>query len=66
MSKNYFIRMEDVAPYHPANHHGTSNYRLISEETVGARHVEMLIGIIEKNHRVAACASRHRTDLLPA
>jgi quercetin dioxygenase-like cupin family protein len=50
MSKNYFIRMEDVAPYHPANHHGTSNYRLISEETVGARHVEMLIGIIEKNH----------------
>jgi mannose-6-phosphate isomerase-like protein (cupin superfamily) len=35
---------------HPGNHHPTSNYRLISKETVGANHVEMLIGIIEKNH----------------
>jgi quercetin dioxygenase-like cupin family protein len=49
MKRNYFVRMEDVQPYHPANHHGTSNYRLISEETVGARHVELLIGVIEKN-----------------
>ncbi|MBP6019315.1 MAG: cupin domain-containing protein [Burkholderiaceae bacterium] len=49
MKKSHFIRMEDVTPYQPANHHGTNNYRLISEETVGAKHVEMLIGIIEKN-----------------
>ena len=50
MSKSHFIRMEDVEPYHPANHHGTSNYRLISPETVGAKHLEVLIGVIEKNH----------------
>lgn len=49
MKKPYFIRMEDVAPYSPANHGGTNNYRVISDETVGARHVEVLIGVIEKN-----------------
>ena len=49
MTKSCVIRMEDVTPYHPANHHGTSNYRLISEETVGAKQVEVLIGVIQKN-----------------
>ena len=49
MTKKYFIRMEDVEPYSPANHHGTNNYRVISEETVGAKHVEVLIGVIEKD-----------------
>lgn len=48
MSKKYFIRMEDVEPYSPANHHGTNNYRVISEETVGAKHLEVLVGVIEK------------------
>lgn len=49
MSKSMFVRMEDVVPYHPSNHHGTSNYRLISKETVGAKRVEVLIGVIEKD-----------------
>lgn len=46
---NYFIRMEDVQPYSPANHHGTHNYRVICDTTVGAKKMEVLIGVIEKN-----------------
>jgi quercetin dioxygenase-like cupin family protein len=44
----YHIRQSDVAPYSPANHHGTRNYRLIGQETVGAKRVEMLIGEVER------------------
>jgi quercetin dioxygenase-like cupin family protein len=47
-SKRYFVRPADVTPYHPANHTGTTNYRLIGPETVGAKGVEVLIGVIEK------------------
>lgn len=49
MKKKYFINMDDVVPYSPANHEGTNNYRIISDETVGAKKVEVLIGVIEKN-----------------
>ena len=44
----YHIRQSDVAPYSPANHVGTRNYRLIGRETVGAKQLEMLIGEIER------------------
>ena len=43
----YFINAAEVPAYHPANHTGTVNRRLISSETVGARHVEVLLGVIE-------------------
>lgn len=49
MPPAYVIRPEDVTPYSPANHHGTTNYRLISEQTVGAKHLEVLLGVIEKD-----------------
>ncbi|APR97295.1 hypothetical protein PATSB16_39610 [Pandoraea thiooxydans] len=49
MSSKYFVRLSDVPGYHPANHHGTTNRRLISPDTVGARHMEILHGTIEKN-----------------
>ena len=49
MQRSYVVRPEDVTPYSPANHHGTTNYRLISKETVGAEHLEVLLGVIEKN-----------------
>jgi len=50
MSKpSWIIREQDVEGYSPANHHGTVNRRLISAQTVGARHVEVLVGTIEKN-----------------
>lgn len=44
---HWIIREQDVEGYSPANHHGTVNRRLISRDTVGARHVEMLLGTIE-------------------
>jgi quercetin dioxygenase-like cupin family protein len=44
----YHIRQSDVAPYSPANHHGTKNYRLIGKDTVGAKQVEVLIGEVER------------------
>lgn len=44
----YFVNQGSVAPYHPANHTGTTNYRLIGPETVGANQVEVVLGVIEK------------------
>jgi quercetin dioxygenase-like cupin family protein len=46
---NYFIREQEVAGYHPANHSGTTNRRLIGPDTVGSKQVEVLLGVIEKN-----------------
>jgi quercetin dioxygenase-like cupin family protein len=43
MSK-YRVRQSEVAPYSPANHTGTRNFRLIGPETVGAKQLEVLIG----------------------
>ena len=40
----------DVTPYHPANHTGTRNQRLICRDTVGATHLEVLLGVIERDH----------------
>jgi mannose-6-phosphate isomerase-like protein (cupin superfamily) len=44
----YFVRESDITGYHPANHTGTLNKRLIGPETVGARHLEVLVGHIQK------------------
>jgi quercetin dioxygenase-like cupin family protein len=44
----YHVRQADVAPYSPANHDGTRNFRMIGPETVGAKQVEMLIGEVER------------------
>ena len=44
----YFVRPGDVPPYHPANHTGTTNRRLIGPANVGARNVEVVLGVIEK------------------
>lgn len=44
----WLVREADVPGYHPANHTGTLNRRLISPETVGARGVEVLLGVIDK------------------
>jgi uncharacterized RmlC-like cupin family protein len=44
MKSRYLVRQSDVKPYSPANHTGTSNFRMIGPESVGAKQVEMLIG----------------------
>jgi len=46
---NWIIRESDIPGYHPANHTGTLNRRLIGRDTVGATGVEVLLGVIEKN-----------------
>ena len=46
----YVVRSEDVVAYQPANHTGTVNRRLIGPETVGAKQVELVLGIIEKGN----------------
>ncbi|MEN3295756.1 MAG: hypothetical protein V7642_5009 [Burkholderiales bacterium] len=47
-SPTYFISTEEVEGYHPANHVGTLNRRIIGRETVGARHLEVVHGTIQK------------------
>lgn len=48
MTQRYFVRPGDVVAYHPANHTGTTNRRLIGAETVGARQLEVVHGTVEK------------------
>ena len=48
MAQRYFVRAADVPPYHPANHTGTTNRRLIGPDNVGARNVEVVLGVIER------------------
>jgi len=44
----YLVRADEVKAYHPANHTGTVNRRLIGPETVGARQIEVVLGVVEK------------------
>ena len=44
----YFVHAQDVPPYHPANHTGTVNRRLIGAGNVGAVKVEVVLGVIGK------------------
>ena len=53
MPSRFFVRGAEVPGYHPANHTGTTNRRLIGPETVGAKGVEIVVGTIEKGHGAA-------------
>ena len=44
----YLVKPDSVAAYSPANHTGTVNRRLIGPETVGAKQVEVVLGVVEK------------------
>ena len=46
--KSYLVKADSVQPYSPANHTGTVNRRLIGPETVGAKQVEVVLGVVEK------------------
>jgi quercetin dioxygenase-like cupin family protein len=48
MRSPYFVRPQDTAAYQPANHTGTVNRRLIGRDNVGAKNVEVVLGVIEK------------------
>ncbi len=56
MAKRYFVRAADAPPYSPANHTGTTNRRLIGPDTVGAKNVEVVLGVIERGEGAAAHA----------
>ena len=44
----YFVRAAEVPPYHPVNHTGTVNRRLIGAANVGASRLEVVLGVVEK------------------
>ena len=45
----YVIRPYEQEAYSPAHHTGTTNYRLVGPRTNGARHMEITLGVIERN-----------------
>ena len=47
MRKSYLVKADSVQPYSPANHTGTVNRRLIGPETVGAKQVEVVLGVVK-------------------
>jgi len=62
MAKRYFVRAADVPPYSPANHTGTINRRLIGPDSVGAKNIEVVLGVIERG----AGAAPHASCYFPA
>lgn len=50
VAPRYFVKIDEVQPYTPANHTGTVNRRIIGPETVGAKKIEVLLGIATKNN----------------
>ena len=48
MTSKFHIRAGSVPAYHPANHEGTSNQRLIGRDNVGAKNVEVVLGTISR------------------
>ena len=47
-ASRYFVRAGEVPGYHPANHVGTVNRRIIGRDTVGAQKLEVVLGEIQK------------------
>ena len=45
---SYLVRSANIAGYQPANHHHTTNQRLIGPETVGAQQSIVLLGTLSK------------------
>lgn len=46
--RRFFVSAGEVPGYHPANHVGTVNRRLIGRENVGAQQLEVVLGVIER------------------
>ncbi len=58
MSKRsrYVVRPHEVEAYSPANHTGTQNRRLIGPRVNGAKHLEVVLGEIERGGNAHAHA----------
>jgi quercetin dioxygenase-like cupin family protein len=48
-SKPYVVRPDSVKPYSPLNHENTVNRRLIGRDNVGARQLEVVLGVVAKS-----------------
>lgn len=46
--ERYLIKAGSVAGYSPANHRHTVNTRLIGRDNVGARNLEVVLGVMER------------------
>ena len=44
----YVVRPDAVTPYSPLNHEATVNRRLVGRENVGARQLEIVLGVVAK------------------
>ncbi|MBI2204277.1 MAG: cupin domain-containing protein [Candidatus Rokubacteria bacterium] len=47
-TKRYVVRRDEAKPYSPANHEETVNRRLVGRENVGARQLEVVLGVVTK------------------
>lgn len=47
-TKRYVVRRDEATPYSPANHEETVNRRLVGRENVGARQLEVVLGVVTK------------------
>jgi quercetin dioxygenase-like cupin family protein len=48
MSVRYVVRAGDAKPYSPANHEETINRRLVGRENVGAKQLEVVLGVVTR------------------
>ena len=49
MTNRFFVLRADVPAYQPANHTGTVNRRLIGKDNVGAKKLEVVLGVVERD-----------------
>ena len=54
--KRYVVRADELPSYSPANHTGTRNTRLVSAALNGARHMEIILGDVERGAGVSTHA----------
>ena len=48
MNDRYVVRAGEPKPYSPANHEETVNRRLVGRENVGAKQLEVVLGVVTK------------------
>ena len=56
ITSRYIVRAGEMPSYSPANHTGTKNTRLVSEQLNGARFMEVVLGEVERGAGVSAHA----------
>src|SRR2546422_6173416 len=55
----YVVRQDAVTPYSPLNHEATVNRRLVGRDNVGARQLEVVLGVVARGGR----SEEHTSEL---